>query len=143
MTEEALQVEFLKELIISSPIQSKMNINGFYSKNISKESFCKLFSEKQVFTRDKNSSYTIPLTSVFKKILLEILIFEKEKLIYDLIHFSIRNNNKLIFISYDNMEMLEINRNEFETNFIDLIDKKYSDLEVKILDEITDDGFFS
>lgn len=143
MTEESLQIEFLKELIINSPFQAKMNVNGFYSENISNESFYKLFSEKQVFARDKISNYIISLSSVYKNILLDILILEKEKLIYDLIHFSIEINNKLIFISYDNMEMLQINRNEFETSFIDLIDEKYISLEILILDEITDDGFFS
>ena len=68
MTEEKLQIEFLKELIKNSPNNSRMNINVFYSEHISEKSFRKLFSETQVPDKSKISNYIIPLTSELKNI---------------------------------------------------------------------------
>jgi len=143
MTEEELQIEFLKELIINSPNKTEMNINGFYSEHISEKSFRKLFSENQVPNKSKISTFIIPLTSEFKNILLNIIESEKEKLIYDLVHFSIEKESKPIFVSYDGMELMQINETEFKAELIHSISEKYNALEIELFDEINDNGFFA
>ena len=143
MTEEKLQIEFLKELLLNTPNKSEMNINGFYSEHISDKSFRKLFSEKQVPDKSEISTFIIPLTSELKKILLNILELEKEKLIYDLVHFSIEKESKPIFVSYDGMELMQINKTEFNETLLNLISVKYKALEIKLFDEINDNGFFA
>ena len=143
MNEKKLQIEFLKELIINSPNKSEMNINGFYSEHISDKSFRKLFSEKQVPDKSKISTFIIPLTSELKNILLNILESEKEKLIYDLVHFSIEKENKPIFVSYDGMEIMQINKTEFNAKLLNSISDKYNALEIELFDEINDNGFFA
>jgi hypothetical protein len=142
MTEEKLQIEFLKELILNSPNKSEMNISGFYSEHISDHSFRKLFSEKQVPDKSQISTFIIPLTSELKNVLLNILELEKEKLIFDLVHFSIENERKPIFVSYDGMELMQINKTEFNAEFINLISEKYNELGIELFDKINDYGFF-
>lgn len=143
MTEEKLQIEFLKELILNSPNKSEMNINGFYSEHISDKSFRKLFSEKQVPDKSKISTFIIPLTSKFKNILLNILESEKEELISDLVHFSIEKESKPIFVSYDGMELMQINKSKFNAELLNSISDKYKALEIELFDEITDNGSFA
>jgi len=142
MTEEELQIEFLKELIINSPNKTEMDVNGFYSEHISEKSFRKLFSEKQVPDKSKISTFIIPLTPELKNILLNIIESEKEKLIYDLVHFSIKKESKPIFVSYDGMELMQINKTEFNAELINSISEKYKTLEIELFDEINDNGFF-
>ncbi len=143
MEEEKLQIEFLKELILNSPNKSEMNINGFYSEHISNKSFRKLFSEKQVPDKSKISDFIIPLTSELKEILINILEVEKEKLIYDLVHFSIQKENKPIFVSYDRMELMQISKVKFSAELLNSISEKYKALEIEIFDKINDNGFFT
>ena len=143
MTENKLQIEFLKELIINSPNNAEMNINGFYSEHISEKSFRRLFSEKQVADKSKISTFIIPLTSELKNKLLNILELEKEKLIFDLVHFSIEKESKPIFVSYDGMELMQLNKNEFNPELLNSISEKYNELEIQLLDEINDNGFFA
>ncbi len=143
MTEQKLQIEFIRELITNSPQESVMNINGFYSVHISDKSFRKLFSEKQVPDKSKISTFIIPLTSELKNILLNILESEKEKLIYDLVHFSIQKESEPIFVSYDGMELMQINKTEFNAELLNSISEKYNALEIELFDKINDNGFFA
>jgi len=143
MTEENLKIELLKELIINSPNKSEMNIRGFYSEHISDKSFRKLFSEKQVPDKSRISTFIVPLTAELKKILLNILESEKEKMIYDLVHFSIENEGKQIFVSYDGMELMQMKRTEFDTQLTNSISEKYKTLEIELFDEINDNRFFA
>ena len=143
MTEQKLQIEFIRELITNSPQESVMNINGFYSGHISDKSFRKLFSEKQVPDKSKISTFIIPLTSELKNILLNILELEKEKLIYDLVHFSIQKESEPIFVSYDGMELMQINKMEFNAELLNSISEKYNALEIELFDKINDNGFFA
>lgn len=143
MTGDKLQIEFLRELLINSPNNSEMNINGFYSEHISDKSFRKLFSEKQVADKSKISTFIIPLTSELKSTLLNILELEKEKLISDLVHFSIEKENKPIFVSYDGMELMQLNKTEFNAELLNSISEKYNELEIELLEEINSNGFFA
>ena len=68
---------------------------------------------------------------------------EKEKLIYDLVHFSIEKESKPIFVSYDGMELMQINKTEFNAELLNSISEKYNALEIELFAEINDNGFFA
>jgi len=87
-----------------------------------------------------NSKYIIPLSLELRKILLEIIEAEGEKLIYDIVHFCIADKHEILVASYDNMDFVQIKKS-FYCRFSDHVTNQFAGLEVEIIDFIDDHGF--
>lgn len=137
MDEVEKKMELLEWILVHSPDGAILEVIGFYSSNISKDSFERLFGKDNELLRNESMKFLIALNENTKASFLHVLRIEKSQLIHDLTHFSIRINDNLIATSYDNMELVNLSaaflpRRDFDT----------ADVEI-IFQETIDDSFFT
>ena len=134
--EDQQKIEFLKQLVSSSPSGSVFFGNGLYGNNISGESFLKLFPEADSNNRSK-VHYSIVLSEQNKHTFLDVIESEKIKLIYDLIHFHIELDGKTIANGFDQFICGGLNKS-FYADLLNAIPTQFDELEYSATERFDD-----
>ena len=136
------EIDIFKELILKVEKGSELMINGFYTGTLSEKNFRKLFSRNDVPKRENFSHYIIDLNTDKIEKITEILNLEGENLINDITHFAIKNDKKFSALSFDHMEMIQIDKSQFKTDKFEFENYNFKEIEINFQEELNDNGFF-
>jgi len=134
-TEEKNIIRLLLDIIHVAPIDSTLNINGFYMNCVSEESYQKIFNLPDYSKRQEVSSYSIPLTTYYKNLLHELINREKNGFLRDIVHIDIFHKGQKLFQGYDHMEYIGILKDYFSDDLYQKILIDYRNLDVNLLDK--------
>ncbi len=136
------EIDIFKELILKAVKGSKLMINGFYTGTLSGKNFRKIFSEKDVPNRENFSHYIIDLKTDNIEKIADILNVAGESFINDITHFAIKNDKKYSALSFDHMEIIQIDKSQFTTEKFEFENYNHEEIEVNFQKELNDNGFF-